>query len=153
MTRRKFIAAVFVWTFATIFGMGMFFFVTPTVEIFFAPILSNQRISNIVRESGKVCWTWSWIKQRYAQPTLVAWSIVVTDTNVEVPVVVSRKVDNVVLRDPKTHTLGHGSNDFCAAIPPALEHIPALEIRGQANYALSHGLWTIWQPIPTVFVP
>jgi hypothetical protein len=118
-----------------------------------APVLTDQKSEATLREPTRVCWRWSWHKERYAQPTVIAWSLVVDGTAVAYPAVVSRRSDGEVLREFRAATLGPGSNEFCTQIPLELMNVPNLIIRGQVNYALRHGLWTIWQELPAVQVP
>jgi hypothetical protein len=153
MTKRKLIAGAVVWLFMGALGMALFYYVSPILEARFAPVLTDQKVEVIEREPTRVCWRWSWHKERYAQPTVIAWSLVVDGTAVEYPAVVSRKRDGEVIRDIRTATLGPGSNELCAKIPLELMNVPNLTIRGSANYALRHGLWTIWQELPVIPIP
>jgi hypothetical protein len=153
MTKPKLIAGAVVWLTMSMVGMALFYYVSPILEAEFAPVLTSQKAEVTVREPTRVCWRWSWHKERYAQPTVIAWSLVVEGTTVSYPAVVSRRSDGEVLREFRTATLGPGSNEFCTQIPQELMNVPNLTIRGSVNYALRHGLWTIWQELPAVRVP
>lgn len=153
MTRPKFIAGAIVWLAAGFIGLGMFYFITPQIESRVAPVLDFQTVDNVERQPGKVCWLWTWNKARYAQPIVIAWSIVLDGTAVEYPAVVERRRDGEVIRKPRASALGPGRNELCATIPSELDRVKNLTIRGQAHYAVSHGLWTIWQELPAVEVP
>ncbi|TCR64703.1 hypothetical protein [Bosea sp. BK604] len=148
-------AAVGVWATAGVVGTIMFVFGTPRLEAAFAPVLSEQRVEFEPgdRTPGRMCWTWYWVKVRYAQPIVVAWTITVEGTAVEFPVITARESDGEVLRNPETSALGPGRRDLCAAIPTELDQVKGLIIRGQINYRMPHGLWTIWQELPSVRVP
>lgn len=153
MTKTKFIAGAVVWLFMSLVGLVLFYYASPIVEARLAPVLTDQKAKVTLREPLRVCWYWSWHKERYAQPVSFAWALVVDGTAVEYPAVVSRKRDGEVIRDFKAATLGPGSNELCAPIPLELMNVPNLTIKGSANYALRHGLWTIWQDLPVVSVP
>jgi hypothetical protein len=155
MFRAQTIAAVLVWATAGITGTLMFLFLTPTLESRYAPVLINQtaKVDPADRTTGQVCWTWAWEKVRYAQPITTSWSIVVDGTAVEYPAVVQRQRDGEVLRDVRPAALGKGTNDLCAVIPNELDKLRTLTIRGQINYRMPHGLWTVWQELPVVRVP
>jgi hypothetical protein len=86
-------------------------------------------------------------------PTSVAWSLIVVETAVKYPVVVARRRDGEIIKDIRTATLGPGSNELCAKIPAELDTVRDLVIRGQVNYAVPHGFWTIWQDLPLISVP
>jgi hypothetical protein len=155
MLSARAVAAVVVWSVAGVAGSALFLYATPRLEAQMAPVLSSQsiRIDPGDRAPGRVCWTWSWVKNRFAQPISVSWTIMVDGTSVEFPAVTERERDGQVLRDPKASSLGPGQNDLCAPIPTHLDRIPGLTIRGQINYRMPHGLWTIWQELPVVRVP
>ena len=147
--------AVVVWATAGIIGTGLFLFATPALEARYAPVLSDQQVDVDAtdRTPGQVCWTWSWIKKRYAQPIVSSWSIVVDGTAVEYPAITRRQRDQEIVRDIRPAALGPGSNDLCVIIPAELDHLKTLTIKGQINYRMPHGLWTIWQDMPEVKVP
>jgi hypothetical protein len=153
MTMRKVMAGAAVWLIAAFVGSSLFLYVSPSLEAHFAPVLSNQRAEVTLREPGRVCWRWTWHKERYAQPTVIAWSLVVDGTAVEYPAVVSRRRDGEVIKDIRTASLGPGTNELCAKIPAELDGVTDLVIRGQVNYAVPHGFWTIWQDLPVIPVP
>lgn len=148
-------AAVGVWATAGLFGTALFLYATPMLEARFAPVLTDQRIEfdDDDRTPGRMCWTWHWNKVRYAQPIVVAWSITVEGTAVEFPAITERQRDGQVLRNPQASSLGPGRNDLCVTIPKELDKVPGLTIRGQINYRMPHGLWTIWLELPVVRVP
>lgn len=155
MLSAKTVAAIIVWTIAGVAGSALFLYGTPMLEARLAPVLSSQgiRVDPGDRTPGRVCWTWSWFKNRFAQPISVSWTIMVDGTSVEFPAVTERERDGQVLRDPQASSLGAGQNDLCAPIPSHLDRIPGLTIKGQINYRMPHGLWTIWQELPVVRVP
>ncbi|MCB8819959.1 hypothetical protein [Microvirga rosea] len=84
---------------------------------------------------------------------MIAWSLVVDGTAVEYPAVVARRRDGEIIKDVKTASLGPSSNELCARIPAELDPVKGLLLRGQANYAVPHGFWTIWQDLPPITVP
>lgn len=149
------VAAIAVWSTAGLIGSGLFLYGTPMLEARLAPVIIDQKVETDAddRSPGRMCWTWTWNKVRYAQPVVVSWSLAVEGTAVEFAVVTERQRDGAVVRDPKPTPLGPGSNDLCAIIPADFDRVPGLTIRGQISYRLPHGLWTIWQPLPTVRVP
>jgi len=153
MTKTKLIAGAAVWLFMCLVGLVLFYYASPIVEARLAPVLTDQKVETTLREPTQVCWRWSWHKERYAQPTVIAWSLVVDGTAVAYPAVVSRRSDGEVIREMRTAPLGPGSTELCAQIPLELMNVPDLTVRGQVNYALRHGLWTIWQELPVVYVP
>ena len=148
-------AAVMVWSVAGAIGSGLFLYGTPMLEARMAPVLSDQRVETDAddRTPGKMCWTWHWTKNRYAQPIAVAWSITIDGTSVEFPAIAKRQRDGQILRSPQASALGPGRSDLCVVIPADLDRVPGLIIRGQINYRMPHGLWTIWQELPVVRVP
>ena len=148
-------AAVVVWSVAGAVGSALFLYGTPMLEASIAPVLSDQHIEIDAddRTPGRMCWTWHWTKNRYAQPIAVAWSITVDGTAVEFPAIAERQRDGQILRNPQASALGPGRNDLCVVIPSDLDRVPGLIIRGQINYRMPHGLWTIWQELPIVRVP
>ncbi|MBX3543564.1 hypothetical protein [Chelatococcus sp.] len=147
------VAGGLVWLVAVFLGAVLFFNVTPTLEARFAPVLVDQAIAYVRREGDRVCWKWQWRKARYAYPSSMTWNVVVDGTAVEQTVVVTRERDGNIVRNARAASLGPGSNQLCAPIPIDLINLPALTIRGQIAYTMPHGLWTIWQEIPTVKVP
>ncbi len=149
------VTAVGVWATAGLFGTALFLYATPALEAQLAPVLSDQRVEvdHADRSPGRVCWTWYWNKVRYAQPIAVSWAITVDGTAVEFPAIAERQRDGQILRNPQASALGPGRNDFCVVIPSDLDRVPGLIIRGQINYRMPHGLWTIWQELPVVRVP
>lgn len=151
--RNRLVAITLVWTMALILGLVLFYFATPPLEARFYPVLTKQRIENVERFPGRVCWRWVWNKVRFAHPSVVSWSLVVNGTAVEYQILPRRKRDGEVVRDIKPAPLGPGSNEFCASIAATLDTIPDLTIQGQAGYVVPHGLWTIWQEVPPVPVP
>lgn len=155
MLSAKSIAAVGVWATAGIVGTTLFLYATPMLEAQLAPVLTEQRVEFDPddRTPGRMCWTWHWNKVRYGQPIVVSWSILVEGTAVEFPAITERQRDGQVLRSPQTSALGPGRNDLCAVIPKELDRVTGLTIRGQINYRMPHGLWTIWQELPPVRVP
>lgn len=155
MLSAKAAAAVLVWALAGIISTTLFVFVTPVLEARFAPILTDQRVvvDEGDRTPGRMCWTWYWTKRRYAQPVVASWSIAIEGTSVEIPAVTERERDRSVLRNPQAHSLGPGRNDLCVIIPPYFDTVQGLTIRGHISYRTSHGLWTVWQELPTVRVP
>ena len=66
MTKRKLLAGALVWLFMGLLGMVLFYYVSPILEARFAPVLTEQRVEVIEREPTKVCWRYSWHKERYA---------------------------------------------------------------------------------------
>ena len=156
MLSARTVAAVGVWATAGVVGTALFLYATPMLETRFAPVLVDQRVETDAddRSPGRMCWTWHWNKVRYAQPIVVSWSITVEGTAVEFPAITERQRDGEVLRNPTTSSLGPGRNDLCAVIPADLDRIKTgLLIRGQINYRMPHGLWTLWQELPGVRVP
>jgi len=155
MLSAKTVAAVGVWASAGAIGTALFLYGTPMLEARFAPVLTEQRVEfeEEDRTPGRMCWTWHWVKARYAQPVVVSWSITVDGTAVEFPAITERQRDGAVLRTPQASALGPGRNDLCVIIPRELDRVPGLVIRGQINYRMPHGLWTIWQELPVVRVP
>lgn len=149
------VTAVCVWATAGMIGTGLFLYATPMLETRFAPVLQDQRVEFDPedRTPGRMCWSWFWTKTRYAQPIVVAWSISVEGTAVEFPAITERQRDGKILRDPQASALGPGRNDLCVSIPRELDKVTGLTIRGQINYRMPHGLWTIWQELPVVRVP
>ncbi|MEN5084243.1 hypothetical protein ABE438_17320 [Bosea sp. TWI1241] len=149
------VAAVAVWAVAGIIGTTLFLYATPMLEARFAPVLTEQRveIDQQDRSPGRMCWAWYWTKVRYAQPIVVSWSITVEGTAVEFPAITERQRDGAVLRNPQASALGPGRNELCVVIPVDLDRVPGLIIRGQINYRMPHGLWTIWQELPQIRVP
>jgi len=149
------ITAFAVWITAGAFGIPLFLFVTPALEARFAPVLIDQKVDvdQTDRSPGQVCWTWSWVKARYAQPIVSSWSIVVEGTAVEYPAITQRQRDREVIRDIRPASIGPGSNDLCVKIPAELDSVKQLTIKGQINYRMPHGLWTVWQELPEVKVP
>lgn len=149
------VTAVGVWATAGVFGTSLFLYATPVLEAQMAPVLSEQRVEVEPedRSPGRVCWTWHWYKNRYAQPIAVSWAITVDGAAVEFPAITERQRDGQVLRNPQASQLGPGKNDLCVIIPRDLDRVPGLIIRGQINYRMPHGLWTIWQELPIVRVP
>jgi hypothetical protein len=135
--------------------MAFFMFAAPALEARLAPVLTDQRIVIEAddRKPGRMCWTWHWVKRRYAQPVVVTWSIAIDNTAVAIPVVAEREADGFALRTPATHSPGAGRNDLCVKIPDHLDKSPGMTIKGSINYRTSHGLWTVWQDMPTVKVP
>lgn len=77
--------AVAVWASAGIVGTTLFLYATPALESRFAPVLTEQRVEFDTgdRTPGRMCWAWHWTKVRYAEPIVVAWSISVEGTAVE----------------------------------------------------------------------
>lgn len=148
-------AAVLVWSVAGAIGSALFLYGTPMLEARMAPVLSSQHveIDDDDRSPGRMCWTWFWTKNRYAQPIAVSWSITIDGTSVEFPAITERQRDGQILRNPQASALGPGRNDLCVVIPTDLDRVPGLTIRGQINYRMPHGLWTIWQELPVVRVP
>jgi hypothetical protein len=154
MTKRL-AAALIVWPFATFIGGLAFFQFGPRIEAYLAPVLVDQRIEidGTDRSAGRMCWTWFWNKVRYAQPVVVSWSIGVDGTTVVFPLITERERDGQVVRNVQPASLGLGHNDLCVVIPQDMDHVTGLTIRGQINYRVPHGLWTIWQELPVVHVP
>lgn len=148
-------AAFVVWSIAGIISSGLFLYGTPMLEAKLAPVLTNQKIeiNDDDRSPGRMCWTWSWVKVRYAQPVVLSWSITVEGTTVEFPVITERQRDSQIIRNVQPTALGAGRNDLCVVIPKELDRVTGLTIRGQINYRVPHGLWTIWQELPVVHVP
>lgn len=155
MLSARTVAAVGVWATAGIFGTALFLYATPMLEARLAPVLTEQSVEFDPedRVPGRMCWTWRWNKVRYAQPLVVSWSILVDGTAVEFPAITERQRDGTVLRSPQTSSLGPGRNDLCVVIAKEIDRVHGLTIRGQINYRMSHGLWTIWQELPAVRVP
>lgn len=148
-------AAIFVWALAGSVSAGLFLYATPMLEARMAPVLTDQRVETDEddRSPGKMCWTWHWLKARYAQPMVLSWTITIDGTSVEFPAITERQRDGQVLRYPQTGALGPGRNDLCVVIPADIDRVEGLTIRGQINYRMPHGLWTIWQELPVVKVP
>lgn len=156
MLSTRTVTAVVVWAIAGMMGTGLFLYATPFLEARYAPVLVDQKVQvdDDDRTSGQMCWTWSWVKQRYAQPIALSWSITVDGTAVEFPAVTIRQRDGEVVRSPATAAaLGPGSNDLCTKIPQDIDGLKGIVIRGQINYRMPHGLWTVWQELPVVRVP
>lgn len=155
MFHPKTIVALSVYTVAGAVGLILFIYGTPRVEAFLAPVLVDQRIELEPedRTPGRMCWTWHWNKVRYAQATTLAWSMTVEGAAGEFPTVAERQQDGETLRYPRTAGLGPGRTDLCVTIPPNLDNAKGLIIQGQINYRTPHGLWTMWQKLPTVRVP
>lgn len=147
--------AVAVWATAGMLSTALFLFATPMLEGKMAPVLSEQRVEFDAddRSQGRMCWTWSWFKNRFAQPIAVSWSIAIDGTAVEFPAITERQRDGQVLRNPQASQIGPGKNDLCVVIPADLDKVQGLTIRGQINYRMPHGLWTLWQELPVVRVP
>lgn len=147
--------AFIVWSIAGVGGGALYLFATPRLEALLAPVLVDQRVEIEPgdRTPGRMCWTWYWTKVRHAQPVVVAWSITVEGTAVEFPAIVQRERNGDVVRNPQTAALGPGRNDLCVTIPAEIDKVPGLTIRGQINYRVPHGGWTIWQDLPVVRVP
>lgn len=155
MFHPKTLVALAVYTFAGATGLILFAFATPRIEAVMAPILTDQEVEFDPddRTPGKMCWTWRWNKVRYAQAVALAWSMTVDGTAAEFPVIAVRQPDGEILSYPRTAALGPGKTDLCVSIPPTLDKANGVVIRGQINYRMPHGLWTIWQELPTVRVP
>jgi hypothetical protein len=155
MFHPKTLVALGVYTIAGAFGLILFIYATPRIEAVMAPVLADQKVEfdDDDRTPGKMCWTWSWNKVRYAQAVTLAWSMTVEGTAAEFPTIAERQRDGETLRYPQTAGLGPGRNDLCVNIPADLDKVKGLVIRGQINYRMPHGLWTIWQDLPAVRVP
>jgi len=155
MLSAKSAAAVFVWSIAGLVGGGLFLYATPWLEGRLAPILVDQsvEVEPSDRSPGKMCWTWKWNKVRYGRPVSTSWSISVEGTSIAFPAITERERDGSIVRDTKPAPLGPGQNDLCARIPADLDKTTGLTIRGQINYSVPHGLWSIWQELPVVKVP
>jgi hypothetical protein len=151
----KTVTAFGVWATAGVVGSMLFLYVTPSLEMRMAPVLSEQHveIDDDDRSPGRMCWTWFWVKNRYAQPIAVSWTIAIDGTAVEFPAITERQRDGQVLRNPQASQIGPGKNDLCVVIPKDLDRVNGLTIKGQINYRMPHGLWTIWQELPVVRVP
>jgi hypothetical protein len=149
------IAAIAVWTLAGAGGSALFLYATPMLETRMAPVLDEQsiEIDPTDRTPGKMCWTWLWTKVRNAQPIVLSWAISIEGTTVELPAITERQRDGELIRSPVTSVLGPGRTDLCVVIPKDLDRVAGLTIRGQINYRMPHGLWTIWQELPVVRVP
>lgn len=149
------IAAIAVWASAGVIGSGLFLYGTPMLEAKLAPVIVDQKVETDPddRSPGRMCWTWTWDKVRYAQPVVVSWSIAVEGTAVEFAAITERQRDGSLIRNPQPTPLGPGRNDLCVVIPAELDHVSGMTIRGQINYRVPHGLWTIWQDLPVVRVP
>lgn len=149
------VTAVGVWAMAGLVGTGLFLYATPMLEARLAPVLSDQRVDvdDEDRSPGRMCWTWYWFKNRFAQPIAVSWSIAIDGTAVEFPAITERQRDGLVLRNPQASQIGPGKNDLCVVIPKDIDRVAGLTIRGQINYRMPHGFWTIWQELPIVRVP
>ncbi len=147
--------AVGVWATAGVIGTTLFLYATPALEVRIAPVLTNQAVEfdGDDRSPGRMCWTWTWTKARYAQPIVVSWAITVDGTAVEFPAITERRRDGQVLRNPQASSIGPGRNDLCVSIPQDIDRVPGLTIRGQINYRMPHGLWTIWQELPVIRIP
>ena len=155
MLSARTVTAVAVWATAGVFGTALFLYATPAIEAELAPVLTDQRVEfdSADRSAGRMCWTWYWNKNRRAQPIAVSWAITVDGTAVEFPAITERQRDGRVLRNPQASQLGPGKNDLCVIIPRDLDRVPGLIIKGQINYRMPHGLWTIWQDLPVIRVP
>lgn len=147
------IAGAFVWLVGVFLGYQLFYYATPQLEARFAPVLTEQAITDVSRDGDRVCWTWRWTKTRYGIPDQVGWNILVDGTMVAQQLVVTRERDGNVVRNIRAATIGPGANRLCAPIPTDLAGLSTLTIRGQIAYTMPHGLWTIWQDIPAVKVP
>jgi hypothetical protein len=155
MPSARTLAAITVWGLAGAAGAPLFLYATPMLEARMAPVLTDQSvdIADDDRSPGRMCWTWRWVKARYAQPIVVSWSITVDGTAVEFPAITERQRDGQVLRSPQASQVGPGCNDLCVVIPKDLDRVVGLTIKGQINYRMPHALWTIWQELPVVRVP
>ena len=133
MLSARSVAAVVVWASAGVIATTLFLFGTPMLEGRLAPVLTNQRVEIDAddRSPGRMCWTWYWVKARYAQPVVVSWSIAVEGTSVEFPANTERQRDGEVIRTPIASALGPGRNDLCVMIPADIDRVPGLTIRGQ----------------------
>jgi len=144
-----------IWGAAFSLMAWLFFYISPSIEATFFPVLSEQRI--IIepndRTPGRMCWTWKWVKKRYAQPIVVAWTIQVNGSAVFYQGVTRRERDGTLVGSPVPAALGPGEDDFCTTIPASIDNAPGLVIRGFINYEVPHRLWTIWQDLPPVRVP
>ena len=144
-----------IWGAAFSLMAWLFFYISPSIEATFFPVLSEQRI--IIepndRTPGRMCWTWKWVKKRYAQPIVVAWTIQVNGSAVFYQGVTRRERDGTLVGSPVPAALGPGEDDFCTTIPASIDNAPGLVIRGVINHQVPHRLWTIWQDLPPVRVP
>ena len=155
MVQTQTLAAGFIWASAGLLGSGLFLYGTPWLESYLAPVLKDQSMTVDAsdRTPGRVCWTWRAVKTRYAAPVSLSWAFVIEGTTVEFPAVVERERDGTIVRNPATVATGPAALDFCTNIPQYLDRATGLVIRGQINYRMPHGLWTIWHPLPDVVVP
>jgi hypothetical protein len=124
------IAGGLVWIVAVMIGYQLFYYVTPQLEAQFFPVITDQSITNVRRDNEKVCWTWRWVKRRYAYPKTVVWNLVVDGTAVAQTLIVTRQRDGSIVRDLKGSALGPGSTDLCAPIPVDFTDLQTLTIRG-----------------------
>lgn len=118
-----------VWASAGVRGTGLFLYATPMLEARMAPVLSDQHVEVDAddRSQGRI-----WVKNRYAQPIVV--TIMVEGTAVEFPTITQRQRDG---------RWGPADNGLCAAIPVDLDRVLGPTVRGQINYRMPAGLWTI----------
>jgi hypothetical protein len=155
MLRAPTVAGVAVWAFSGLVGSAVFLYALPRVEPWIAPIMANQSafVPPDGRSAGHVCWVWSWVKKRYAEPVVSAWWLVVDGTTAAYPVVAERRQDGTTLTSLRPSPIGPGRTELCVAIPAEVDDIADLRIKGAIAYKPPHGMWTIWQDLPEVEVP
>lgn len=117
-------------------------------EVSYAPVLTNQSISDLWMEPGrdKLCWSWTFTKIRRAAP--VGFRYYLTAANIEdMPVVLLR--DGPVTASERP--LGAYTDRFCVVLPEGVG--PKVELHGYGEYTVTHDLWTVRQPLPMVTWP
>jgi len=112
----------------------------PEIEERLFPILGEQRVEDVRRAGGRLCWRWAFVKLRRAVPDSAVWAI-------EAPgyasnVIVSPLVERLAER--------HAIN-YCIVLP---EDAPrSVTVRGTIRYRSSHGLWLVEQNAAPVIEP
>lgn len=150
----KTIAATVVWLVAAVAGSLLALSTGPAIEGTLAPVLANnQIISNVERQTDRVCWDWSFVKLREATPDASGWFLVLDGKISRVPVTVVYRDHQVMPYPPRQRPVGPGKASLCALLPPEVELPPSAQIQGRIIYATDHDLWRLTHDIKPFAIP
>jgi hypothetical protein len=119
----------------------------PDLEEQLFPVITDQSVSDEVRTKDRACWKWSYTKARSV--TMIKQTFIVErEDGIRLPVAEFRPDLGIPSNDSTTAKGGTSRTiPKCVFLPDTLQKVPRFMVRGSIQYAPSHHLWTVTQPV------
>lgn len=129
------------------------FLAGPTVEGRYFPVRTDQRVADVARADGRLCWTWSSLKVRPAATDDLDVFLHVGDGGERMVVAPFGAADGQPWRRAAAAPIGPFTKRYCVAIPPHVPDGAHLRVEQTLYYRGPLGLWRVPLAVPDVVYP